>query len=226
MTGTTPSLFDLPDAAGDVGDAGTPDLPAGAVHVPGWLTEVQQQDLLDRVATWARGPVAPARPHTASGEMSSRMLCLGRHWVPTAPRGHRYFDRAVDGNGAPVLPVPPELVTLARRAVFAATGDGRAAGRYSPDIAVVNIYGPDAHMGMHRDDDEASEAPVVSLSLGAACRFRFGNATDRSRPYTDLTLAPGDLFVFGGPARWNFHGVQKILDPATRVNITVRESGL
>lgn len=154
------------------------------------------------------------------------MLCLGRHWVPTAPRGHRYFDRAVDGNGEPVLPVPPELATLARRGILAAGGAARTADSYSPDIAVVNIYGPGAKMGMHRDDDESSDAPVVSLSLGESCLFRFGNATDRSHPYTDVVLSPGDLFVFGGAARWNYHGVQKLLGPGTRVNITLRESGL
>jgi alkylated DNA repair protein (DNA oxidative demethylase) len=215
------TLFDLPSRP----DTPHPPLPAGAVHVPGWLNPAQQHDLRRKVDDWAGGPVPPAHPRTASGDMSSLMLCLGRHWVPTAPQGHRYFDRAVDGNGAPVLPVPPELVDLGRRGVFAAYGDRNRAARYRPDIAVVNIYGPAAKMGMHRDDDESSDAPVVSVSLGESCLFRFGNPTTRSKPFTDLTLAAGDLFVFGGPARWNYHGVQKLLGDGHRVNITLRESG-
>ncbi len=53
-------------------------------------------------------------------------------------------------------------------------------------------------MGMHRDADERSDAPVVSLSLGDTCVFRFGNPETRTKPYTDVELRSGDLFVFGG----------------------------
>jgi alkylated DNA repair protein (DNA oxidative demethylase) len=38
---------------------------------------------------------------------------------------------------------------------------------------------------------------VVSLSIGDRCVFRFGNRHSRSRPYTDIHLRSGDLFVFG-----------------------------
>jgi hypothetical protein len=34
-------------------------------------------------------------------------------------------------------------------------------------------------MGMHRDREERVDAPVVSLSIGAACVFRFGNTDNR-----------------------------------------------
>jgi alkylated DNA repair protein (DNA oxidative demethylase) len=99
----------------------------------------------------------------------------------------------------------------------------------------VNFYDAAARMGMHADADERSAAPVVSLSLGAACVFRFGNTETRSRPWTDIELASGDLFVFGGPSRLAYHGVPRSLpgtaDPRTglragRLNITLRESGL
>ena len=78
-------------------------------------------------------------------------------------------------------------------------------------------------------------SPVVSFSVGDTGVFRFGSVTDRRRPWVDVPLESGDLFVFGGPARLAFHGVPKVLagtsDPATgvaggRLNITVRSSGL
>jgi alkylated DNA repair protein (DNA oxidative demethylase) len=90
-------------------------------------------------------------------------------------------------------------------------------------------------MGMHQDRDKRSRAPVVSLSIGDSCLFRFGNTETRTRPYTDLTLSSGDLFVFGGPSRLAFHGIQKVY-PGTapegcglstgRINITMRVTGL
>lgn len=89
-------------------------------------------------------------------------------------------------------------------------------------------------MGMHRDADERSGAPVVSLSLGDSCVFRFGNTASRGRPYRDVELRSGDLFVFGGPSRLAHHGVPKVL-PGTgpealglsgRLNITLRVGGL
>ncbi len=89
-------------------------------------------------------------------------------------------------------------------------------------------------MGMHRDAEEKSAAPVVSLSLGDSCVFRFGNTASRGRPYQDVRLCSGDLFVFGGPARLAYHGVPKVL-PGTgprglgltgRLNITLRVGGL
>ena len=37
-------------------------------------------------------------------------------------------------------------------------------------------------MGLHQDKDERSMAPVVSVSIGDTCVFRFGNTDNRGRP--------------------------------------------
>jgi DNA oxidative demethylase len=81
-------------------------------------------------------------------------------------------------------------------------------GPYDPDVALVNFYDDAATMGMHQDRDERAAAPVVSLSLGDACVFRFGNTAIRARPWSDVRLESGDLFVFGGPSRLAFRGCQ------------------
>ena len=100
---------------------------------------------------------------------------------------------------------------------------------------LINFYSPEARLGMHQDKDERADDPVVSLSIGDACLFRFGNSANRSRPYTDLVLRSGDLFVFGGPSRFAFHGVPRVYpgtaDPALgltegRLNLTMRVTGL
>ncbi|MFE6228727.1 MULTISPECIES: alpha-ketoglutarate-dependent dioxygenase AlkB [unclassified Streptomyces] len=191
----------------------------GAVHVPGWLPLDRQRELVAACREFGRGPLAYR--HTVlpgGGVMSVRSLCLGRQWVP-----YRYLD-------AVAVPVPDWLVALGRAAVAEAYGDD---GGFAPDAALVNFYGDGARMGMHQDKEERSGAPVVSLSLGDRCVFRLGNAEGRGRPWKDVELGSGDLFVFGRESRWVYHGVPKVFpgtaDPslglAGRLNITLRETG-
>lgn len=197
----------------------------GAVHLPGWLDAAAQRELVAACREWARPPAGMRHTRLPrGGVMSVQTVCLGWHWEP-----YRY-SRTVPG-GTPVKPFPPLLARLAHAAVSAA---GLAEETYAPDIALVNFYTADARMGQHQDRDETSRAPVVSLSLGDACVFRFGNTENRGRPYTDVDLRGGDAFVFAGASRLAYHGVPRThpgtADPeggltAGRLNITVRESG-
>ncbi|AWH93282.1 alpha-ketoglutarate-dependent dioxygenase AlkB [Dietzia lutea] len=224
----------------------------GAVHVPDWMSREQQEYLLRACADWAAVAAPRSIVLPGGGRMSVRTFSLGRHWIP-----YRYDD----DEDTP--PIPEWLVRAARTALTAAAAiDPRAAvldGRdheplpaepqpagpgarepgpgpaYTPDAALVNLYGRGATMGLHQDRDEASLAPVVSFSLGDACTFRFGTPEHRGRPYTDVRLESGDLVVFGGPSRMAFHGVPKVFDSTApswcrevlgaepgRVNITLR----
>jgi alkylated DNA repair protein (DNA oxidative demethylase) len=179
-------------------------------------------------------------------EMSVRITCLGWHWYP-----YRYSKTVDDDDGRPVALFPAWLGRLAKKAVDdsldvepALSGSGSLSSRqsnsgatdsYTPDVALINWYSAGAKMGMHADQDEPSAAPVVSISLGDSCIFRFGTPESRGRPWRDTVLASGDLVVFGGPSRRAFHGVPKLLpgtaDPRCglrggRFNLTIRESGL
>ncbi|MFF6886307.1 alpha-ketoglutarate-dependent dioxygenase AlkB family protein [Streptomyces sp. NPDC012421] len=191
----------------------------GAVHVPGWLPLARQRELVAACREFGRGPLAYRRTVLpGGGVMSVRSLCLGRQWVP-----YRYLDSVA-------VELPGWLVALGRAAVAEAYGED---GGFAPDTALVNFYGDGARMGMHQDKEERSGAPVVSLSLGDRCVFRLGNAEGRGRPWSDVELASGDLFVFGGESRWAYHGVPRVFpgtaDPSLglsgRLNITLRETG-
>ena len=207
---------------------GVHDIAPGAWHLPGWLDLAEQRHLVAAYEEWASGPV-PIRAATVRGHpMSVRTVCLGWHWQP-----YRYSRDADDVNGARVLPFPDWLGDLGRRLLAAV--DWPAADAYRPDTALINFYDAQARMGMHQDKDERSLDPVVSLSVGDACVFRFGNTEHRARPWTDVELRSGDAFVFGGPARLAFHGVTAII-PGTapngcglasgRINVTLRATGL
>jgi alkylated DNA repair protein (DNA oxidative demethylase) len=203
----------------------------GAVHVPDWLSVEQQRELVDACRGWAQGPV-PLRAAKLPGgyAMSVQTVCLGWHWQP-----YRYSRTADDADGAAVAPFPAWLADLGRSALADAYGSPAAGHGYQPDAALVNYYDDNARLGMHQDKDERTDEPVVSLSIGDTCLFRFGNTDNRTKPYTDVELHSGDLFVFGGPSRFAYHGVPKVFagtaNPDTglttgRLNITMRVTGM
>lgn len=202
----------------------------GAVLLPGWLTLDQQQWIVARFREWTAGPVPIRAAKVRGHEMSVRTVCLGWHWQP-----YRYTREATDVNGERVLPFPDWMVRLGRRALADTGHSDEQAAAYTPDTALANFYDDAARMGMHQDRDEKSLAPIVSLSIGDTCTFRFGNTENRGTPYTDLSLRSGDLFVFGGASRLAYHGVTRV-HPSTapegcgldsgRINITMRMTGL
>ena len=199
--------------------------------MPGWLDDAEQQRLVIACREWARPPAGMRHtPMPSGGQMSVQTVCLGWHWMP-----YRYSRTADDVDGAPVKSFPGWLAELGRRALADAYSDPGRTASYAPDVALINYYDGNARMGMHADKDERSAAPVVSLSLGSSCVFRFGNAESRGKPCQDTTLESGDLFVFGGASRFAYHGVTKTIAgterpdiglPEGRLNITLRESGL
>src|SRR3954467_2837901 len=206
------------------------DVMPGVVLITGWLDLDAQRALVEEFRTWSIPPAGLRHPRVPSGHlMSVQSVCLGWHWEPYA-----YSKTADDTDGAPVKPLPIELFDLGRAAVADAFG-GDSAASYAPDAAIVNLYGPGAHLGLHRDGEEPSDAPVVTLSLGDTCVFRFAGVGRRNGPFTDVELRSGDLLVFGGPSRRIYHGVPKVLEgtgpedlglPPGRVSITLRETGL
>ncbi|NJC23798.1 alkylated DNA repair protein (DNA oxidative demethylase) [Arthrobacter pigmenti] len=200
----------------------------GAFHVPDWLSPDQQRELIAACRDWATGPVPMRNTRMPNGShMSVQTVCLGWHWMP-----YRYSKTADDVGGGTVAEFPSWLAGLGRDAVTAAYGERDDS--YEPDAALINFYDSTAKMGMHQDREEKSLAPVVSLSIGDSCLFRFGNTETRNKPWTDVRLESGDLFVFGGASRLAYHGVMKTypgtaepsLELNGRLNITLRVTGL
>lgn len=200
-----------------------------AYWIPSWLNRAQQRWIVNEARTWGRGPVPWHSPIVRGHPMSVKMLCLGWHWRP-----YGYSRRAIDVNDRRVLDLPSWLVRMGQQAI-ADTGAGTAAPPYVPDVALINFYDVDARMGLHRDQDEHTVDPIVSVSIGDSATFRLGTPERRGRPYRDVLLGSGDLIVFGGASRLAYHAITKIhphTAPADcglatgRVNLTLRVTGL
>jgi DNA oxidative demethylase len=148
-----------------------------------------------------------------------RMTNCGRlGWVSDID-GYRYQETH-PLTGQPWPPIP-ELLLKAWSEL----------GRYphEPEACLINYYGPAAKMGLHQDRDENDlQAPVVSLSLGDTCIFRYAGIQRRGPTHT-LRLASGDAMVLANETRLAFHGVDRIvagtstfLAEGGRFNLTLR----
>jgi len=139
-------------------------------------------------------------------------------WV-SDENGYRY-SLVHPENGRPWPDIPPLLLDLWQQAT------GYPA---PPECCLVNLYRDTAKMGLHQDrDEQALEAPVLSVSLGDSAVFRIGGSSRRG-PTRSLKLASGDVLVFGGPARLAFHGVDRVIPRTSalirdggRINLTLR----
>ena len=111
-----------------------------------------------------------------------------------------------------------------------AVAAAREAGfdRFSPDACLINRYVPGARLTLHQDRNEHDlTQPIVSVSLGVPATFLFGGLSRTDRQLR-VGLMHGDVVVWGGPARLNFHGILPLKPahhPATgecRINLTFR----
>jgi alkylated DNA repair protein (DNA oxidative demethylase) len=192
----------------------------GLLHAPGYLGSAEQAELAAALKSiLAFGPLyrprMPRSGHPFSVEMTN---CGALGWV-SDEKGYRYQAF----HPRTLRPWPP-IPALALR-----SWDELGAYPAPPEACLVNVYDASAKLGLHQDHEEEDfDAPVVSLSLGDSCWFRFGG-TSRRDPTRRLLLQSGDGLVLGGPSRLFFHGVDRIL-PGTssllpgggRINLTLR----
>jgi len=167
----------------------------------------------------AAAPLYTPRMPKSGRPFTVRMSnCGPLGWV-SDEGGYRYQGTHPE-SGRPWPPMPALLLAIWNEI---------AGYPHPPEACLINFYGPEAKMGLHQDrDEEDLAAPVVSLSLGDSCRFRFGGR-QRAAPSRAFHLGSGDALVLGGGARLAFHGVDRIypgtstlLGGGGRLNLTLR----
>ncbi len=117
-----------------------------------------------------------------------------------------YCYDAIDPNtGKPWPNMPDSFLALAKQAANAAGFND-----FVPDACLINQYKVGASMGLHQDKNEVDfKQPIVSVSLGLPAVFLFGGLLRSDKPHK-VPLAHGDVLVWGGKSRLNFHGIQPV----------------
>jgi alkylated DNA repair protein (DNA oxidative demethylase) len=194
-------------------------------HLANYFDQKAQDRLLREIlGVLSAAPLfTPAMPRTGKPFSVRMSNCGALGWVSDKEAGYRY-QAAHPETGKLWPEIPKMLFDLWRKV---------AAYPAPPEACLINVYGPKAKMGLHRDEDEEDfSAPVVSVSLGDTARFRIGGLA-RKDPTHSFDLKSGDVLILGGDARLSYHGVDRIkagtselignrLPEAARINLTLR----
>jgi len=195
--------------------------PAGLRLLPGYFGVEAQRALVETVmAAQVVAPLCTPRLPRTGAAMSVMQTNLGPlGWVTDQALGYRYQATHPE-TSAPWPPIPQMLLDLWDEV------SGYAA---PPEACLINLYRRGARMGLHQDaDEDAQDAPVVSVSLGDIALFRVGGPR-RGDPTRSFKLTSGDVIVLGGEARRCFHGVDRVMPETSRlipgggrINLTLR----
>lgn len=197
--------------------------PQGFAHYPLYFDTVQQAALIEAVKAGAdSAPFFQTYMPRTGTPLSVALTNFGPlGWVTDKEKGYRY-EPAHPKTGKPWPAFPKALTDL-----WAAVTDYPA----SPEACLVNWYREEknAKMGQHIDwDEEATDAPVVSVSLGDPAVFRIGGPK-RGGKTQGVKLFSGDVVVLAGEARRCYHGVSRVyygesalVPNGGRINLTMR----
>jgi len=192
----------------------------GVFYYPEYFNRALQEEMRDEILSYANdlGWFQPTLPRWGT-PFSVKMLNYGPLGWVSDKSGYRYQPEHPE-NGANWRPIPIHMTRL---------WSSLNAGFDHPEACLINYYQENARMGLHQDRDEQDlDAPVISVSLGDTGLFRIGTS-ERKGPTQSLKLHSGDVLVFGGPARLDFHGIDRIypgtstlLPDGGRINMTLR----
>lgn len=214
------------------------ELAPGVVVIRNYLSVSQQQEIVDICREYGVGQGGFYVPtYENSAHMKIRMFCLGQNWNL---RTREYEKTRSNFDNAPTPDMPPRLATYSLdtlqdvQSFLRERGSRHSIPNFSPDILIVNFYTQVGKLGVHQDKDESRQSlrdgrPVVSLSVGDACDFVYGNSREE---LSSVRLQSGDALVFGGPGRHVYHGVEKVYGNTAprelrmrggRLNLTFRQ---
>jgi alkylated DNA repair protein (DNA oxidative demethylase) len=197
-------------------------LEEGALLLRGFAT-ADSTRLIEEVARIVQSAAFRHLVTPGGYSMSVAMTNCGRVGWVSDRSGYRY-DPVDPQTGTPWPALPSPFLNLASRAAAEA-----GFANYDPDACLINRYTAGSKLSLHQDRDEKDAwAPIVSVSLGIPAVFLWGGKR-RSDPVRRIRLESGDVAVWGGPARFVYHGVAAVKEDChpltgnTRINLTFRK---
>lgn len=196
------------------------EIASGVMLLSGALDTASQTALLGEIRKISsKAPLyTPTMPHTGKPWTVRMTSCGPQGWVSDRS-GYRYQPNHPE-TGNPWPAIPQMLLDL---------WDETTGYPAPPECCLVNFYTDKARMGLHRDEDEqALDAPVLSVSLGDTATFRLGGL-ERKGKTQSFKLHSGDVLLIGGDNRLAYHGIDRVfpgtstlLKDGGRINLTLR----
>jgi alkylated DNA repair protein (DNA oxidative demethylase) len=216
-------MRDLFSAAGALDDPPYEPIAQGAVLLRGYGLPFVPDILSSLEGITAQAPFRHMMTPWGAVMSVAMTNCGDAGWL-TDRTGYRY-DR-IDPESGLSWPTMPGVFRVL------ATGAANEAGYpdFVADACLINRYEPGTRLTLHQDKNERDYAhPIVSVSLGLPATFQFGGLK-RSDAVRKITVRHGDIAVWGGPSRLNYHGVAELKEgehPAfgrVRINLTFRRA--
>ncbi|MDW3098311.1 MAG: alpha-ketoglutarate-dependent dioxygenase AlkB [Alphaproteobacteria bacterium] len=196
------------------------EIASGVTLLSGALDTASQTTLLGEIRKISsKAPLyTPTMPRTGKPWTVRMTNCGPLGWVSDRS-GYRYQPDHPE-TGDPWPAIPQMLLDL---------WDEATGYPAPPECCLVNFYADKARMGLHRDEDEqALDAPVLSISLGDTATFRLGGL-ERKGKTQSFKLHSGDVLLIGGDNRLAYHGIDRVfpntstlLKDGGRINLTLR----
>ena len=179
--------------------ASPPALPQGLTYVPGFLTALQEAQLLEQI------------------QALSFQEAQYKEW--RARRRIVSFGGSYDFSRQQLMPAPPIPQFLGPLRAQVAAWAGIRPARL--EHAVIAEYRPATPLGWHRDVPHFEDIIGVSLLGGARMRFRPWPPKPNQRASYALELEPRSAYLMRGEARWQW---QHAISPTRvlRYSITFR----
>lgn len=192
----------------------------GLLHLPEHLDPKAQEALVNELRqVIAIAPLYTPRMPRSGRPFSVQMTNMGSlGWVSDIG-GYRYQDFH-PSTGQPWPEIPGRLLDVWEQV---------SSYDHLPEACLLNLYRQSAKMGLHQDTDEdALDAPVVSISLGDTAVFRIGGTSRKDRTKS-FKLLSGDVLVLAGASRLSHHGIDRVIAGSSsllkgggRINLTMR----
>ena len=144
--------------------------------------------------------------------------CLGNYYWTWEKKKGEYSS--TQPNGSPIVAVPELLKGIVESWL---NGELKVwDGQYVVESCLVNFYEGKQKLNCHQDKSEEIDAPIVSISLGAAGRFLIREGGRTGRVSHEFTLSDSDLLVMYGKHRYCWHEYAGNIQEGQRVNLTFR----